>query len=146
MNPVIRNILAVVVGIIVGSIVNITLVNIGPSIIPLPEGANMTDMKGLAKSMHLLEPKHMIFPFLGHALGTLVGALTAVMIAASHHMKLALGIGAWFLIGGITAVVMLPESPMWFKVLDLVAAYIPMGWLGGKLAGGKVKEAEVLDA
>jgi len=28
---------------------------------------------------------------------------------------------------------MLP-SPLWFAVLDLIVAYIPMGWMGGKLS------------
>jgi hypothetical protein len=31
-------------------------------------------------------------------------------------------------------VVLLPETPLWFVALDLVVAYIPMGWLGWKLA------------
>jgi hypothetical protein len=55
------------------------------------------------------------------------------MIAASHKMKFAIGIGAFFLIGGTTMVFMLP-SPMWFNILDLVVAYIPMGYLGGMIA------------
>jgi len=49
-------------------------------------------------------------------------------------MKFALGIGAMFLIGGIMMIVMIPETPLWFSILDLVGAYIPMGWLGWKLA------------
>ena len=44
------------------------------------------------------------------------------------------GLGAFFLLGGIVNVFMLP-SPAWFTVLDLVGAYIPMGWLGGRWAG-----------
>jgi hypothetical protein len=28
---------------------------------------------------------------------------------------------------------MLP-APMWFNVVDLVGAYLPMAWLGGRLA------------
>jgi hypothetical protein len=47
-------------------------------------------------------------------------------------MKIALGIGVLFLIGGTAAVMMLP-APMWFSALDLIVAYIPMAWLGGKI-------------
>jgi hypothetical protein len=36
------------------------------------------------------------------------------------------------LAGGITNVVLLP-SPMWFNALDLLGAYIPMGWIGWKI-------------
>jgi hypothetical protein len=43
-------------------------------------------------------------------------------------------IGAFFLAGGIGAAVML-GGPLWFIVTDLVLAYLPMGFLGAKLAG-----------
>lgn len=133
MNPILRNILAVIVGAVVGGLVNGGLIGIGPSIIPPPEGVDMTTVEGLAEGIKLLQPKHFIMPFLAHALGTLAGAFTAVKLAVSHHRKLALGIGAFFLIGGIMAANMIP-APTWFNVLDLVAAYLPMGWLGHKLA------------
>lgn len=138
MNPILRNILAAVVGIVIGGLVNMGLITLGPSIIPPPEGLDPTDMESLAANVHLLQPKHFIFPFLAHALGTLVGAFLAAKIAGSHQMKFALGIGAFFLIGGIMAVQMIP-GPTWFAVVDLLAAYIPMGWLGGTLAGASLK-------
>jgi len=109
------------------------IVTLGPMIIPPPEGADVTTMEGLSESIHLFEPQHFISPFLAHALGTLVGAWLAAMIAVSHRSKLAIGVGAFFLIGGVMNVMMLP-SPMWFNALDLIVAYIPMGWLGGKMA------------
>ena len=136
MNPIARNILAVIAGFVVGSLVNMGLINIGPSVIPLPEGADVTTMESLSESMKLFTPVNFIFPFLAHALGTLAGAFVAAKLAASHHMKFALGIGVCFLIGGITAVSML-GGPLWFNVSDLLLAYIPMGFLGGILAGGK---------
>ena len=110
------------------------IIMISGSIIPPPNGADVTTMEGLKATMHLFEPKHFIFPFLAHALGTLVGALLAARFAANNHMRFALAIGVFFLIGGITSVYMLP-SPLWYTVVDLVGAYLPMGYLGGKLAG-----------
>jgi hypothetical protein len=136
MNPIIRNILAVIAGLVVGSVVNMGIIAISSSIIPPPEGADVTTMDGLKASMHLFQPRHFIFPFLAHALGTLVGAIIAGMIAATHKMKFALSIGLIFMIGGIINVVMLP-SPLWFTIVDLAGAYIPMGWLGGKIVSGK---------
>ena len=132
MNPVIKNILAVVAGCIIGGAVNMAIIMANGHIIPLPAGADVTSAEGLKATMHLMQPKHFIFPFLAHALGTFVGAYVAALIAASHKMKFALGIGVFFLVGGIAGVVMYP-SPMWFNVLDLVVAYIPMAYLGGKL-------------
>lgn len=133
MNPIVRNILAIIAGLVIGSAVNMFFISLNGPVIALPEGADVSTMEGLKESMSLFEPKHFIFPFLAHAIGTLVGAYLAGLIAATHKMKIALGIGVAFLIGGIINVINLP-APAWFSALDLIVAYIPMGWLGGKLA------------
>lgn len=109
-----------------------SLINISGSIIPPPEGFDLTTEAGLKASMPLLEPKHFIFPFLAHALGTLIGALLAALIAASNQLKLALFIGFVFLFGGIWMVCILP-APRWFNIIDLLLAYIPFAWLGAWL-------------
>ena len=132
MNPIIKNILAVIAGGILGSAVNMGIIMISGSIIPPPDGADVTTMEGLKASMHLFQPKHFILPFLAHALGTFTGAFLAALIAATHKMKFALSIGILFLMGGIANTFMLP-SPTWFTVLDLMGAYIPMGYLAGIL-------------
>ncbi len=136
MNLIIRNILAVISGIILGSVVNMGIIMISGSIIPPPEGADVTTMEGLKESMHLFHAKHFIFPFLAHAIGTLVGAFLAALIAVNNKMYFALGIGGFFLIGGIANTFMLP-SPAWFTVLDLAGAYIPMAWLGWRILEAK---------
>lgn len=128
MNTILRNILALIAGFVIGSIVNMGLITISGSIIPPPEGADVTTMEGLMEAMHLFEPKHFIMPFLAHALGTLVGALVAALIAASRKKTFALVIGGFFMLGGITNAVLLP-SPMWFIVIDVLFAYIPMAIL-----------------
>jgi len=132
MHPILKNILAVVAGAVIGSFVNIMLVNLGPMVIPPPEGADITTMEGLEATMHLFEPQHFIFPFLAHALGTLVGAVVAAMIAANRKQTYAIAIGVFFLAGGILNVLWLP-SPAWFNAIDLLFAYMPMGWLGFKV-------------
>lgn len=124
--------IAVITGVILGSAANMGIIMISGSIIPPPEGADISTTEGLKASMHLLEPKHFIFPFLAHALGTFVGAFLAALIAATHKMKFALGLGIFFLIGGISMVFMVP-SPTWFVIVDLALAYIPMAYFAGKL-------------
>lgn len=141
MNPILRNVLAVLAGAILGSLVNGFLINISGKVIPPPNGADVTTLEGLKATIHLFEPKHFVFPFLAHALGTLVGAFVAAKLAATHKMRLAIGIGVLFLLGGIANCFMLP-APMWFMAVDVIAAYIPMAYLGGKLALGTVKNSE----
>lgn len=133
MHPILKNILAIIVGALIGSAVNMGMIMLSGSIIPPPEGSDTTTMEGLITSMHLFEPKHFIFPFLAHALGTFAASFLTSMISASHQLKLALVIGVLFLTGGIYMVMALP-SPVWFTVLDLGGAYIPMAYFGWRLA------------
>lgn len=140
MHPVIRNILAIIAGIAIGSLVNGILVSLSNIIIPLPAGVSNTE-EGLKSGIHLFEPKHFLFPFLAHALGTLTGAWTAALIAANRKMLFAFVIGVAFLIGGIMMVQML-SAPQWFNITDLTLAYIPMAWIGGKLSIRKRKNLQ----
>jgi len=133
MNPILKNILAILVGAVIGSTLNMGMIMLSGSIIPPPAGTDSSTLEGLIESMHLFEPRHFIFPFLAHALGTLSGAFLTAILAASHQLKLALLIGVVFMAGGIYMVIALP-SPMWFTVLDIGGAYIPMAYFGWKLA------------
>lgn len=134
MNPILKNVIAVIAGLLLGSVVNMGIIMVSSSIIPPPEGADVTTIEGLKASMHLFQPKNFIMPFLAHALGTFFGALVAAWIAASRKMTIALIIGIAFMLGGVANVFMLP-SPIWFAVLDVAAAYIPMAWMAAKIVG-----------
>jgi hypothetical protein len=124
-----RNVLALLAGILIGGGVNTALITLGPWLIPPPAGVDVSSAEGLGRAIHLFEPRHFIMPFLAHAIGTLVGALAAYLIAASYKAQMAYVIGAVFLCGGVAASFMIP-APAWFIALDLLAAYLPMAWLG----------------
>lgn len=139
MSPTLRNIAAVIAGLLVGAVVNGGLISLSPFIIAPPAGVDVTDTESLRASIHLFHPRHFVMPFLAHALGTLIGALVAFRVAASHHTRWAWLIGATFLVGGILAATMIP-APTWFIALDLIAAYLPMAWLAillGRAARGE---------
>lgn len=125
--------LAVLVALVCGSVVNMGIITVGPMLIPPPPGADMTTAEGIAAAMPMLEAKHFVAPFLAHALGTIVGACVAALIASSRRAVGAYAVGALFLAGGIAASRMIP-APTWFIALDLLAAYLPMAWLGLLLA------------
>ena len=137
MKQFLKNTLAVVLGWLGGSIVNMGLIKIGHVLIPI-EGVDPNDMNAMAEALPTLGYKFFIFPFLAHALGTLIGAMIAGLLATSHKMRFALGIGVLFLIGGIIVNYMLP-GPTWFAVTDILLAYIPMAWIGGKIALRMIK-------
>ena len=133
MNPILRNILAVLAGIVAGGALNMGIISISSAIIPPPPGSDLTTTEGLKAAMSLMGPEHFLMPFLAHALGTLLGAFITAKFVTTSKIIFALGIGAWNFIGGLMMVMMLP-SPIWFTVLDLAGAYLPFAFIGAKLA------------
>ncbi len=121
MSKFLRVLLAVVVGFVVGSIVNMALIAVSGHVTPPPAGADVTTMEGLKTSLHLFEPRHFLFPFLAHALGTLLGALAACWLAPGKSPKPAYIVGGLFLLGRIANTFMLP-APAWFIAVDLLLA------------------------
>lgn len=128
MPKLLRNILALVAGFVIGSAINMALVMLGHSVISPPAGIDVNDPESFRQGAHLFESRHFVFPFLAHAIGTFVGALTAFFVAASHKPRFAYGVGAMFLFGGIVVASMIPV-PGWFLALDLLVAYMPMAAL-----------------
>ena len=128
-----RLLLAVLLGLVVGSVINMGLIMVSGKLIPPPAGANVATMEGLKTSMHLFEAKHFVFPFLAHALGTFAGAFVAGVLAPGRSIVPAAIVGGLFLLGGVTNVFMLP-APAWFGAADLLLAYLPTAWLGQALA------------
>ncbi len=124
----IRNVAAVVAGLVAGSVVNMAIVALGPMLVPPPAGVDVSTPEGLAAGIHLFETRHFLSPFLAHALGTIAGALVAWLVAGSRKDVFALMIGLIFLVGGVAAAFMIP-APAWFIAADLVLAYLPMAWL-----------------
>src|SRR5690606_40961638 len=84
MHPMLRNVLAVIAGLIIGSIVNMLLINISGYVITPPENADVTSMEGLKSAMHVFGPEHVLFPFLAHAFGTFVGDRKSTRLTSSH--------------------------------------------------------------
>src|SRR5690606_18585430 len=137
MRNMLRNVLAIIAGLLVGGIVNMAIVTLGPALIPPPDGVDVTNAESLAAAMHLFEPRHFVMPFLAHALGTLAGALLSWLIALSDKVLFASTIGLVFLCGGLAACFMIP-APAWFMALDLIVAYVPMAglatWVGRRMS------------
>lgn len=140
MPNVLRNCLAILAGVFVGSVVNFVIILAGPMIIPLPEGIDLSDMERFAENLQRLPPQNFIAPWLAHALGTLVGAAAAARLAANHSMAMALAVSVFFLAGGV-AMIANYGGPIEFAVLDLVGAYVPMALLGSWLGRSGVQHS-----
>jgi len=127
MNPVIKNILALITGIVLGGLVNGGIVAFGANLFPPPAGVDPNDLASIRSHMHLYGPKHFVVPYLAHAMGSLVAAFVAAKI--SNNKVISILAGGFFIIGGAMMIYMIPETPMWFVLLDLLS-YIPAAMLG----------------
>jgi hypothetical protein len=142
MNPILRNILAVIVGAAVAMVVNDLVGSIGGKFLPIPEGIDPNDLESIKANIDLYTPIHFIAPFLAHALGTLGGAIVACLLATSHRMTLAMIVSGFHFMGGITMCYLLSFQPLSFSLLDLAFAYFPMAYIGVKIVE-RFKKKEV---
>jgi hypothetical protein len=133
---VLRAIAGVFAGLIAGAALNMGIIYAGAALLPPPEGVDVGNIESINANIDKCAVVDMMVPFAAHALGTLLGAFVAAMIAvtARARLRVSLVVGCLFLILGIEAVRMIPNAPLWFDVLDLGLAYIPMALLGWWLA------------
>ena len=128
-----RNFIALFGGVALGALVNGAIISLQPYILPLPEGVDPNNIESLTLAMETFTWENFIMPFMAHAIGTFVGAYFAVRVARHRQLFKAMAISGIFLLGGIQMVRLLP-APLWFEVLDLTLAYLPMGGLAHHFA------------
>ncbi|MCB0790659.1 MAG: hypothetical protein H6595_13230 [Flavobacteriales bacterium] len=134
MNPILRNILAVVAAFVLGGAMNMGLILLGSAALPPPPGVDVNDPVSINAHIREYSALQLVVPFLAHALGTLVSAFVAARFSTTRKMAFAMAFGVLGLLGGVMAVRMIPDAPLWFVLLDLIVAYLPMAWWGGLLA------------
>jgi len=117
---------SILLGVFIGSAVNMVLILLGGNLIPLAEGFDPMNAMDW-------EFKYFIFPFLAHSVGTLAGAFTAAKMSKNKHIAIPLTISFFFLYGMIQMLPLLP-APTWFVYFDLVVAYVPMGLIAWKIS------------
>ena len=116
MKQTLKNIAIVILGIIVGMIVNIGLIILGEAIFPPSE--NFEPMNAMNWDF-----KYFIFPFSAHSIGTLSGALIVSKVSNKSSIILPVIVGLYFLLGGIYMITILP-APTWFVLLDVILGLI----------------------
>ena len=131
---ILKTTLVIFISLFAGAMLNGALINVSNHIIPPPVGFDLTTEEGLQAAMPYMGPEHFLFPFLAHALGTLLSTLLITRFLKSQQFVFSMMAGILFLLGGVSMVIMLPETPIWFVLVDLIAAYVPMAYLGNRIA------------
>ena len=129
---IIKNVIIVILAIFIGSLTNLSIIELDHLIFEIPEGLDLNNMEDLDEFIQSLPFYRLLFPFFAHAMGTLIAAYLVSKFSISYSFYISLGIGALFMAGGIYMVLIL-NAPLYFELMDLCFAYIPAAWLGHKL-------------
>ena len=131
--------LAALGGSFLGGVVNMSVILASAAVLPPPAGVDVNDVASINAHIHEYSVLQLLCPCFAHALGTFVGAVVATKVGARAGVGrlAAFLVGLLFLAGGVGAVAMIPNAPLWFSALDLGVAYLPMAHLGHMLARKK---------
>ena len=126
-----RNVGAVVAGLIVGMIVNMAFVMLnGYVLFPMPEGMDMNDSVAMNAYIATLPAHAFILVLVAHFGQAFVGGWVAARLAGSRPMVLALIVGGLSLLGGIMNAMQL-DLPTWMYVE--FPLYLVCGWFAGRI-------------
>ena len=125
-----RNIAAVIAGLVVGMIVNFALIQLNTVFFPLPDGVDMTNTAQMKEVIQAMPAAAWILVFAAHLGQAFVGGWVAARLGASQRMMLALIVGVLSLAGGIANAVML-SAPVWTWIE--MPFYPVVAWLAGRL-------------
>ncbi len=110
-----QNVLAVIVGLILGSMANMALIMVSATIWEIPPGLDPKDAAGFRAYVETLPPAAFLFAMAAHLSQAIVGGAAAAWLGRSHRVALALVVGALTLAGSVANLVMMP-SPAWMWV------------------------------
>lgn len=121
-----RLIAAIVAGILVGTIFNGTVSALALKLYPLPDGINWADVEAVEHYLANLPVMAYVIILVAHVGQSFAGSLVAAIIGKSFEMYVALVIGMFSLIGGITNMMSLPlPTWMWIEApLYIIAACV----------------------
>ncbi len=132
-----RKTLAIFLGLVVGSIVNMAFITVSHTVFPLPDGVDPNDMESFRAHVEAngLPTGALLIVLAAHAGGSLASGWVCGLIVKRVWLPAGFALGALWTCGGIYMLTMIP-SPMWFAVADLLL-YVPAA-LVGVIVGGKM--------
>jgi len=128
----IKSILSVILGLIIGNITIMGLHYLGIYFYPLPEGVDMSDMTAIAEYVKIAPLGSLLMVMLAHIGGTFIAGLSTALL--SKKIIVAYIVGGFFTISGIWNLYLLPH-PIWFNIEAVL--YLPAAIFGFKLFAKK---------
>ncbi|MFP4469186.1 MAG: hypothetical protein ACLFPE_00800 [Bacteroidales bacterium] len=125
---ILRHILAVIAGLVTGSIIIYLIQIIGHQIFPPPAGVDPTDPESLHMYSESISAGALWMVILAYAAGAFTGGFVAALIAPKTARIVALVTGGIFTVFGIINLMLIPH-PVWFIFVSL-SVYLPFAFLG----------------
>lgn len=119
MNPTVRGIVAVVVGVVTASITVFAVESISNTLYPMPSGLDPTVPEQLRAHVGSLPMLAFVIVLSAWTLGTFVGGLLAARIAGRAPLRHAAIVAGFILAATIMNLVMLPH-PVWVALLAVL--------------------------
>lgn len=127
-----KNIIATIVGIIVGSAAVFLFENlIGHTLFPLPEGIDPNDMESIANNMDKIPLESKLFVVIGHFAGIIAAMCTAAIISKLSMVPSYIA-GGFMLLATAFVIIALPKE-LWFATSDALFAIVAF-FIGKSLA------------
>ena len=127
-----RSVLSIVIGVFAGGATIMLMEMLGHAIYPPPEGVNFEDPVAVAAMVAAAPVGALLMVILAFAVGAFAGGLVAGFIKPKLQTYQPLVVGAIFTVFGLMNLLMIPH-PWWFWLASL-ACFIPMAFLGGRMA------------
>lgn len=131
MNHTLRNALALMAGLIAAFVFNSVTLQLLGSLTGMEAQSEMTPEE-IANHLKNLKPWQFAVPFAAHVLGSFAGGFIAASLSKTQPKVLAVTVALIHLAGGVAMVMAFPH-PIWFVILDLTLAYVPIAWLAYKV-------------
>lgn len=125
-----RNIGAVVAGMVVGMALNMALIMLNLVFFPMPEGVSMQDQEGFSAWAATLPDSAFILPMVAHLAQAFFGGWLAARLCASNPKVLAMIVGFLSLGGGIANALSM-EIPTWMWIE--MPFYLVLAWVAGNI-------------
>jgi len=131
---ILRNIAAVLLGLVVGSMLNMAIIELNTSVFfPAPPGMDFNDPEAFSAYMAELPAAAFLVVMVAHLTQAFVGGLIAAFAGKTRPMMLSMIVGGFTMLGGIMAFMMF-DSPAW--MLIEMPLYIVCAWGAGRIAQG----------
>ncbi len=126
-----RNILAIVAGVLLGGVAIMVVQMIGHQVYPVSAELDVNDKAAMRAFVAGLPVGALLFVIVAYAIGSFVAGALAAYIGHGARTRHALVAGAVLMLAGIMNLVAIPH-PVWFSVLTVVV-FLPLAWLGARL-------------